>query len=475
MEFEQLIKARLIAPDIIREIFGKLQPIHLMMLCGVSKAMYDVAWSIDLRGRRFIEETVRDDSVELLNKLLPANPTTDHACIIAAGSGAIDALKVLIDRHKMTPTLYKCMYERAVDRGQLAVLKLSRTEYLDKYSDDYYTRSLFGRHVHVARWLLKHDNRYYGLNHWKYAVFRSGNLAMIKMVHSFGLITKPDSNLLPTDNLEIIQWFVETFPGAGYHHIHINAKNREHFQVLDYLHEVGWREANPIKDAETIPLLEWYISHGYEIADIYRIAINRLHSDATDMRLFEWAKLYKPLMTVSDITSILNLRSATQIVQWAIDNDACPREVELTNAAAAAGRIDVLKLLYGFGCPLPINIDQVVKNGHCDVITWMVENGTQLTPIMYTNAIGNHNMIKFLHKLGCPLSPDLLVGILRANARDKFIIETMTQLRDIGCPWDSRVCLESDARNNKEIIEWVHKNGCPCCTTCDYWVVNLRG
>lgn len=453
--------------EILGIIIGKLRPVDLMMICMTSKGMLTTAHTPDLRGRRLVEEAARYGNVHTLEHALELGPMTTPAYVVAAAAGNAETLAHLL---AIVPTestdLHRRMTIHASRGGHLDVLKLLHSIGIIVVG------SVFeGVYLHVAEWVLqtfpasavKVDSG---------SILRSGNLDVIKLLHSHRFIyTGFDTNatyVVQSGNLELVKWWVENIPDQRrIDLIHFDAEDVGSVDILEWLHIRGYRHNGALR-YKYVEVLDWYHTHGYDVGDVYGMILQP-GKPGNRIKMFDWALSHGHSMTAEHIDEIWHVDG----LRWAIDNGQCVVTPELIKSIVIKGAIDMLDLLHSRGHPCQDYIHHTVDSKYTDVLEWMIKNGATLTPDLYINA--HYKAAVCLHRNGCPMSADIYVMIVRKRGYEYGWFRTMLSfLQKQGCAMDSRVCLESLIRDDDRIIQFVHEQGCECCSTCDYWNRNPR-
>lgn len=471
MDFTGLITD---SADIRGVIFAYLDPVHKMTLCLVSKATHGVSWSVDLKCRRFNEEIARSLHDHELQQTLTMKNLHSRVVGIAASVGNTDLLGRW-SAENPDSYLYDKLVSRAIMHRQLPALKLlygkfggiskrvaAKCAELDVIEMVQITLEMV---PFVASKLTK-------------AAFAAQNLPVVKYLHDKGLLTSLNGlSVASMTDLEFIKYIVGIFPAVK-SDIHHNAAERGRIYIMDWLFDIGYRHT--VVNIRTCVVAKWYYLKGYAIRDFYSLVLKCNDTVENIRECIKWAVSERISMNKYEVRDII-VRFG---IQWIIDNNIVPLDTNLSDLVVD---LDSLKILHQHGCPWDIRrgIDWVINNSICigsfasshDILDWMLETGVELTPDLYrytydrSNYARCNDIVDKLHKYGCPLTADVFVDAISTIYVSTTIIN---QLIEIGCHWDSRVCFLADNNGSYDIIDLIHRAGCPCCSTCDYWIHNKR-
>jgi hypothetical protein len=110
----------------------------------------------------------------------------------------------------------------------------------------------------------------------------------------------------------------------------------------------------------------------------------------------------------------------------------CPLDTSAFNMAAAGGYMELLKKLLYWNCPMGVQTMSAAANDS-----------------------GNLDVMKWLHKHGCPMD-----AFSCATAAKNGDLGMLMWLRSVGCPWDDRVYNYASYEGHSDLIIWAVANGC---------------
>jgi hypothetical protein len=176
-----------------------------------------------------------------------------------------------------------------------------------------------------------------------------------------------------------------------------------------------------------------------------------------------------------------------EALSWLYEGCGCWIGFSTCSEAMVHGRLEVLKQLREWGCEWSVmSWQQVVKNGHDEIMKWAVENGYCKNDVELGAAAaqhGNFELLKWLHGIGCAIGIETCsaaaeggrleilkwlhgigcaIGIETCSAAaEGGRLEILKWLREVGCPWNSTVCARAAYARQTELLKWLVKNGCP--------------
>lgn len=461
-----------IPSEILRVIIDKLQPVDLMIMCMSSKSILTAAYTPDLRGRRLVEEAARHDTPHLLEYALSLGPATAHSLSVAAEYNNIPAWQILARCASEHSTPVPDNYAAAFRNGSLDVIKLIYpTRKLNRYRTihDEHVEAVRRGHLHITEWVFSThvitSDYYWSLVH---NAALSHNLDTIKWFqdHSYDM-SDYAHEATESGDLKIVQWYIKNFPSCT-QDITETALNRGNTHVLDWLHGEGKVVIGLHSPPFALGAFEWLESHGYLSADNYTNIINQWNIPA-----FNWAKSHNLDVPEYAIERVID-DTKLKLFRVLIANGQIVMNDATVEMIIDHGGDRIFDAVHEFGYPLIDHVERAV--GRCRIaLKWMCNHGAVLTPNMYTVAATKNSVcaIRILIEHGCPLSADVFAGVVRVLKPDSNDSRTdpiaiMKYLRRAGCPWDGRVCFEASLKNRSNITEWLHRKGCPCCSTCNW-------
>lgn len=139
----------------------------------------------------------------------------------------------------------------------------------------------------------------------------------------------------------------------------------------------------------------------------------------------------------------------------------------ISRRASTDGQTEVLKWLKSKGGSFgKCEINQAAKNGHLETLQYLCgmceDEGIYYEPKeLFSISIKYKKIIEWLYKTqphyNVPIDEDLFVYAAKAGA-----LETLQWLKAEGCRWDVDACMHTYLNNQKDSLQWLIENGCPC-------------
>jgi hypothetical protein len=149
--------------------------------------------------------------------------------------------------------------------------------------------------------------------------------------------------------------------------------------------------------------------------------------------------------------------------------------IELCNAAARTGRLDLLAYLWEKGCgQYSETVTSAIRSGRKDVIEYALENGCHCpTDCRVTAAAaGDLEILRYLEDKF--LGYDHRVRVCELAAVEGHL-DILRYAHENGYPWDGDSCRAAARNGHLSILKYLHENGCSCRRTPIYYEAIISG
>lgn len=186
-----------------------------------------------------------------------------------------------------------------------------------------------------------------------------------------------------------------------------------------------------------------------------------------------------------------------ELLEWAVEGQGCPLSPSLTLAAAAGGRVEVLRRAAALDPPLPLHPGAVViaaskgnlealkfladsahqmldertllvasTNGHLDVVQWLVEESCPRSPYLCMQAAkeGHFHVVRWLRGRGFPLEHFSIAkrGVPVAwAAANRGNLPFLQWAVEEGAILNEDTCCGAAAGGHLDALQWLVSKGCP--------------
>lgn len=138
----------------------------------------------------------------------------------------------------------------------------------------------------------------------------------------------------------------------------------------------------------------------------------------------------------------------------------CPWDFQAYINAARAGHVEMLEFLHDHGCPrCPTAPSHGALGGHVPVLQFL-ERAQEFVfdEVVFAEGVrgGNHAVLEYLYKIGCPIDGMCLVEAARRDDE-----RTLKWLVDRGCTWDQDACADAAESDDFRLLVRLHKHGAP--------------
>lgn len=240
-------------------------------------------------------------------------------------------------------------------------------------------------HLEIMKYLYSVFNapRFNRWHHLPMVAARCGNLEMMKWLHSIPFYTTTQSmyQAAESGHLEIINWLHE-------HHIEgCTTAAMDDAAANNHLHVVKWLHENRTEGC-TADAMDMAAANGHSEMVVW-LHENRSEGCTTEamdgaatgghLNLVQWLQAHRSEGCTTHAMDGAASNGELQIIEWLHANRSEGCTVEAINEAAIYGHLDVLKFLvssYDLNCDDIDEFDQIVANGHFEVLEWILKNGT---------------------------------------------------------------------------------------------------
>ena len=221
---------------------------------------------------------------------------------------------------------------------------------------------------------------------------------------------------------------------------------------------------------ESINILQWAISSGYDLTDN---TLNQAIANS-DLTIVKWLKSNGCNWKNNTLSYAEDRGKLSKIIPnkdgWFLQNlniNLLAKNSSLTHSC-----LENMRWLKQEGCPVDVeegSLNSAILNGNLDVMKLLFEYGCKWCDISFVMAAyhGNLDNMKWLKEIGCPMTPRVFATAIYSTACSPApryphsCLDNIKWLLENDCPWNATSFDSAVQKGDFEIMEWLFENYCP--------------
>jgi hypothetical protein len=188
-----------------------------------------------------------------------------------------------------------------------------------------------------------------------------------------------------------------------------------------------------------------------------------MHSAARFQKfnVLEWLHIDARCSLPQDITHSAAKGGSIVLLQW-LAAAGCVFDRRTSYHAALAGHMHVLQFLLKKGCRFDKDcIDAAAERGDLLMVQWLRQQGCPWRKSEVVHLAAESGCVALMDWLLHEPEVVVMTHDLMASAAEAGQLAMCQYLREQGCPWSPRACLDAARAGHCDVVKWLHGAGCP--------------
>jgi hypothetical protein len=176
--------------------------------------------------------------------------------------------------------------------------------------------------------------------------------------------------------------------------------------------------------------------------------------------ILEWLHIDARFPLPQDITHSAAGGGSIVLLQW-LAAAGCAFDRRTSYHAALAGHMHVLQFLLQKGCRFDKDcVDAAAERGDLAMVQWLLQHDCPWRKTEVVHIAAASGSVALMERLLLEHAI-VMTGELMASAAEVGQLAMCQYLREQGCPWSARACLDAAGAGHCEVVRWLHSAGCP--------------